>query len=144
MRKIIFSIICVVVCTWCIQAVDTPTQRRSDANMIGHILDKTTGEHLTFINVIVRGTTIGTVTDNTGHYFLKDLPVGKQTIEFKSLGYKTISVEVELESGKTLELNVDMEEDRVSLDAVVVSANRGETTRRLAPHIGKCAGRSGF
>lgn len=30
---------------------------------------------------------------------------------------------------------MELEEDRVSLDAVVVSANRGETTRRLAPSL---------
>lgn len=117
------------------EAIDEPQQKRSDANLIGHVLDKETGEHLSFINIVVKGTTIGTSTDQTGHYFLKDLPVGKQTIEFKSLGYKTVSKEVIIERGKTLEINVDLEEDRVSLDAVVVSANRGETTRRLAPSL---------
>ncbi len=112
---------------------DEPQQKRSDANIIGHVLDKQTGEHLSFINVIIQGTTIGTSTDQTGHYFLKDLPVGKCVIEFKSLGYKTVTKEIILQSGQTIEVNTDLEEDRVSLDAVVVSANRGETTRRMAP-----------
>ena len=41
----------------------------SDANVFGHVLDKKTGEHLPFINVLLKGTTIGTTTDNSGHYF---------------------------------------------------------------------------
>ncbi|GGJ93868.1 TonB-dependent receptor [Parabacteroides faecis] len=107
----------------------------SDANVFGHVLDKETGEHLPFITVILKGTTIGTTTDNSGHYFLKNLPEGKFTLEFKYLGYKTVTRDVKLEKGKTQEINVEMEEDRIALDGVVVSANRSETSRRLAPTL---------
>lgn len=107
----------------------------SDANVFGHVLDKETGEHLPFITIMLKGTTIGTTTDNSGHYFLKNLPEGKFTIEYKFLGYKTVTREVNLIKGKTLEVNVEMEEDRIALDGVVVSANRSETSRRLAPTL---------
>lgn len=103
--------------------------------MFGHVLEVYTGEHLPFINVLVKGTTIGTSTDHSGHYFLKNLPEGKFTLEFKALSYKTVSHEVTLVNGKTLEVNAELEEDRIALDGVVVSANRGETTRRLAPSL---------
>ncbi|GKG73332.1 TonB-dependent receptor [Parabacteroides goldsteinii] len=107
----------------------------SDANVFGHVLDKETGEHLPFITVMLKGTTIGTTTDNSGHYFLKNLPEGKFTLKFKYLGYKTVTREVTLVKGKTQEINVELEEDRIALDGVVVSANRSETSRRLAPTL---------
>ena len=53
----------------------------------------------------------------------------------KSIGYKTEEKTVTLKKGKTLEINFNAEEDAVSLDGVVVSANRNETTRRLAPSL---------
>ena len=56
---------------------DYPELKKSDANIIGHVLDKKTKEHLPYITVALKGTTIGTVTDATGHYFLKNLPEGK-------------------------------------------------------------------
>ena len=118
--------------TW---AIDHNKLNASDANVFGHVLDKGTGEHLPFINIILKGTTIGTTTDNSGHYFLKNLPEGRFILEYKFLGYKTITREVILKKGKTLEVNVEMEEDRIALDGIVVSANRGETTRRLAPSL---------
>lgn len=40
-----------------------------DANLVGHVLDEQTGEHLPFVNVQLKGTNIGTVTDESGHYF---------------------------------------------------------------------------
>jgi hypothetical protein len=107
----------------------------SDANIVGHIIDKKSGEHLPYINVFLQGTTIGTVSDGTGHFYLKNLPEGKFTIVMKSVGYKTIEKEIVSKKGKTLEINFETEEDAVSLDGVVVSANRNETTRRLAPSL---------
>lgn len=73
--------------------------KASDANIIGHVLDKKTGEHLSYITIALKGTTIGTVTDATGHYFLKNLPEGNFVLEASSVGYKTISRNVRV-SGK--------------------------------------------
>ena len=50
--------------------VTSPT----DANIFGHVVDKATGEHLPGITIILKGTTIGSVTDDSGHYILKNLP----------------------------------------------------------------------
>ena len=41
---------------------------KTDAVVTGHVVDAKTGEHLPYINIIVRGTTIGVATDATGHY----------------------------------------------------------------------------
>lgn len=135
MNKIITLILCLCCTLTVAWATEEEKMNASDANVFGHVLDKETGEHLPFITVILKGTTIGTTTDNSGHYFLKNLPEGKFTLEFKYLGYKTVVREVKLEKGKTQEVNVEMEEDRIALDGVVVSANRSETSRRLAPTL---------
>ena len=113
---------------------------------------KSSKEHLSYITVSLKGTTIGTLTDATGHYFLKNLPEGRFTLQVSSVGYKTLTREVVLKKGVTLEENFELEEDLVALDVtleenfeleedlvaldgVVVTANRSETTRRLAPTL---------
>lgn len=114
---------------------DNVTLNPSDANIIGHVIDRKTGEHLSFINIFLEGTTIGTTTDATGHYYLKNLPEGKFKLTMKSLGYVTQTKEIRLKKGNTLEINFDAVEDAIALDGVVVSANRNETTRRMAPSL---------
>lgn len=109
--------------------------RDTDANIVGHVTDKDTGEHLPYVSVVLKGTTLGTTTDATGHYFLKNLPEGTFTLEVSSVGYKTESRTVRVKKGQTMELNFEIAEDRVALDGVVVSANRNETTRRMAPTL---------
>ena len=127
--------LCLCCSLWTVRGADEPVLNPSDANIVGHIIDKKSGEHLPYINVFLQGTTIGTVSDGTGHFYLKNLPEGKFTIVMKSVGYKTIEKEFVSKKGKTLEINFETEEDAVSLDGVVVSANRNETTRRLAPSL---------
>ena len=73
---------------------------KSDANIIGHVLDKKTSEHLPYITIALKGTTIGTVTDATGHYFLKNLPEGNFMMEVSSVGYKTVTRSVTLKKVK--------------------------------------------
>ena len=133
------TFIYILLCLCCVFAVANAEEHNalnpSDANIVGHIIDKKTGEHLPFINLFLQGTTIGTTTDATGHYYLKNLPEGEFTLVMKALGYKTIEQQVKLKRGKTLEINFEAVEDAVSLDGVVVSANRNETTRRMAPSL---------
>ena len=94
MNKIITLILCLCCVFTTAWADDAPALNPSDANIVGHILDKKTGEHLSFINVFLKGTTIGTSTDATGHYYLKNLPEGKYTLVMKTLGFKSILAEL--------------------------------------------------
>lgn len=107
----------------------------TDANIIGHVESAKTKEHLPYITVALRGTTIGVLTDATGHYFLKDLPIGEFVMEVSSVGYKTVTKRVTTERDKTVEINFLLEEDAIELDDVVVSASRNETNKRSAPIV---------
>ena len=105
------------------------------ANIFGHILDKTTREHLPYVTLQINGTSIGTATDETGHYYLNNLPLGKHSVEVKLLGYKTIKRTFVAERGKTIELNFDLEESSIHFEDVVISADRSGNTRRLSPSL---------
>ena len=110
-------------------------KKNTDANVYGHVKDAKTGEHLPFVIVQVKGTTIGTTTDNTGHFFLKNLPEGTLVIEVKYMGYTTQSKSITIKQDTSKELNFSLSPSDMDLDEVVVSANRNETKRRLAPNL---------
>lgn len=114
---------------------DTDQKPKTDANLNGHVIDKNTQEHVPFVTVILKGTTIGTATDETGHYFLKNLPEGTFTIRVKGVGYRSTEKEITLKKGETHELNFEVEEDNIQLETVVVSANKNETSRMEAPVV---------
>ena len=107
----------------------------TDAHIVGDVKDAKTGEHIPFITVMVKNTMIATATDATGHYFLKNLPVGKITLSVSGMGYQTVEKEVEIKMGETLEVNIITQEELISLNEIVVSANRNETNRKEASVI---------
>ena len=109
--------------------------KNTDANVYGHVKDAKTDEHLPYVIVQVKGTTIGTTTDNTGHFFLKNLPEGTLVIEVKYMGYTTQSKSITIKQDTSKELNFSLSPSDMDLDEVVVSANRNETKRRLAPNL---------
>ena len=114
---------------------ESPRKPLSDANITGHVQDAATGEHLPYITVVVKGTTIGTATDGTGHYFLKNLPAGEFVLEASMLGYGTVEKRVTTTSGKTIEVNFVLTEDSERMDEIVVTANRNETNKKESSTI---------
>ncbi len=65
-------------------------------------------------SIVVVGTTVGTITDIDGNYFLDADP--QSTLSFSFVGYKTLQVAVQ---NKTV-INVQMEEESFGVDEVVV------------------------
>lgn len=107
----------------------------TDANITGHIIEKQSGKHIPYLTVSIKGTTIGCVSDESGHFFLKNLPIGTQTLIVKGVGYRTEEQQIDIIANKTLEVNFFVREDMIELDAVVVSANKNETNRKEAPVV---------
>ncbi len=134
MKKIIF-LYCLLCAIFTARAEKKPVLNSSDTNIIGHVIDKETKEHLPGINIFLKNTTVGTFTDKTGHFFIKNAPTGDFTIVMKAIGYQTIEKEITLRKGTTVEVNFEAEEDMIVLNTVVVSANRNETARQLAPAL---------
>ncbi len=67
------------------------------------------------VNVLVKGTTTGTVTDVDGNYRLT-VPTGEDVLVFSSVGYITREVAI----GNQTEINLEMESDVTALDEIVV------------------------
>jgi TonB-linked SusC/RagA family outer membrane protein len=80
----------------------------------GQVKDET-GAMLPGVNVIVKGTSTGTVTDIEGKYSLK-VEDKNAVIVFTSIGFSKIEMPV----GDKVVIDVTMKEDRVGLDEVVV------------------------
>ena len=133
-KYLLGALLMLLPCALCL-AEEAPAKpnKQSDANIIGHVVDAKTGEHIAFATVTAKGTTLGVATDATGHYFLKNLPDGSYTLSVSTLGYKTVERVVKVVQNKTLEVNFELEADLLSLDEVVVTANRTETSRKTSP-----------
>lgn len=90
----------------------------------GKVTDAKTGELLPGVNVVLKGTTKGTITLGDGTYQI-DLPAGDGTLMFSFIGYTMQEIPIE---GKT-EINVDLEVESTQLDEIV-AVGYGTTRRK--------------
>lgn len=88
----------------------------------GKVTDATNGELLTGVNIVIKGTQTGCITDVAGKYSI-DAPKGAILV-YSFIGYETM----ELTAGKTT-MDVRMKPDVASLDEIVV-IGYGLTTKK--------------
>jgi len=95
----------------------------AQSNNNGKITGKISDEQgaLIGVNVMLKGTTLGSATDNNGNYEIVNIPPGKYTLKVGYVGYKSISVPVEIKSGETLTEDFVMKPDVLGLSEVVVT-----------------------
>ncbi|MDE6278110.1 MAG: TonB-dependent receptor [Muribaculaceae bacterium] len=115
----------------CPRAFCAPT----DANIGGHVVDATTGEHMPGCLVRILDTKLATMTDGSGHYMFRDLRPGSYTLEVSFMGFAPARKSTEVAEGQTVELNFEIEDDAFMLDRVVVTSSKTEIKRRESPSL---------
>ncbi|NBC82966.1 MAG: TonB-dependent receptor [Bacteroidetes bacterium] len=106
---------------------------KTGAHVTGNV--KSDNEKVSFVNVIIKGTTIGTTTDQQGNFKLMDLPVGTHTVMVRGIGYKSAEAAINITNNETKKINFELEKDILNLEKVVVSANKSEINRTESPVV---------
>ncbi|NNL21288.1 MAG: TonB-dependent receptor [Ignavibacteriaceae bacterium] len=87
----------------------------------GTVVDAATGESLPGVNVILKGTYYGAASNINGRYTIDNISTGAYNVDVSLIGYKTFRfTSIKIESGKTTQLDVNLEETVLTLEQDVV------------------------
>jgi len=95
---------------------ETVSVIQQQVTITGTVADET-GDPIPGVNIIVKGTSLGTVTGIDGRYILNNVPGNDAVLLFSFLGYNA----VELTVGNRRQIDVVMTEKSFSLEEVVVT-----------------------
>lgn len=101
----------------------------------GHVIVKGSEENVPFATVQIIGHSGGTLSNDEGQFEFRKLPAGKYTLRVQAMGYKTQEKTVTVSAEFTAVLHFQLEEESFMTDEVVVSANRNEVSRKMAPVV---------
>lgn len=93
----------------------------------GTVVDKETKVPLVGVTVGIPGANpaMGAATNETGEFAIRDVPVGKHTVQVSYIGYNSITIPgVLVTSGRETILNIDLEESATKLDEVQITDRR--------------------
>ena len=120
LNKIIVVVLMLLLIPCLVFASDGTTGKLS-----GRVFDKTSGEPLPGVNVIIEGTTLGASSDMNGNYFINNIPAGTYTISASYIGYEKIQVEnLKIIADHTTNQEYAMVETTIEGEVVVVTAER--------------------
>ncbi len=101
----------------------------------GSVTNAQTGEPITGAQVAVRGTAIGTLTNNDGRYVLTSVPAGRLEIRVEYIGYSAQSRTVTLAAGETATVDFEMGIAAIELDELVATGYAEQTRREVSGAI---------
>jgi outer membrane receptor protein involved in Fe transport len=91
--------------------------------LVGKIIDKNTGEPLIGANVIIQGTTLGSVADREGRFIIINIPPGVYSVKVSFIGYESVLFEnVKVIVDQTTQLSIDLSPKSLQVGEVVIIA----------------------
>ena len=81
------------------------------------------GKPAEFVNVILRGTNKGVVTNDAGNFEIQGVKAGNYVVQASFVGLEAVQQKVNLSSGQTLEITLTLPESAKELQEVVVNSN---------------------
>ena len=108
-----------------------------DSNKSASISGKITsnGSEIPYVSIFLKGTTIGTSTNENADFNLTNLTPGFYTIQIQSIGFKPFEKNIELQNNENKHINIELEADVLGLEEVIVTGNRSRIIRKKAPSI---------
>lgn len=96
-------------------------QAQNTATITGTIKDKKDDSELIGVNVLLKGTSLGAVTDVNGKFAIKNVKPGEYNVEISYIGYnKTLLTGIKVGAGETKELQVQLIPTSVVSEDVVI------------------------
>lgn len=99
------------------------SQAMQHGEIVGSVVDASTGEPLPGVQIIVEGTFLGTTTGTNGQYRLR-LPPGDYSIAARMVGYAVERSRAVLSPGEKVELNFRLRQTVLRAPEIVVSASK--------------------
>jgi outer membrane receptor protein involved in Fe transport len=79
---------------------------------------------LSGVNILIENEGIGSTTNEFGNYFFENLSDGNYNLTFTYVGYKTVSINLELQDNANLDQDIVLEEDILNMGSIVVTAQK--------------------
>jgi outer membrane receptor for ferrienterochelin and colicins len=86
-----------------------------------------------YVNIFLKGTTLGTSTDVNGQFIIQDIPLGTYTVFISSVGFETLSSKLSLIKPLNVVSNFQLVENTSYLEEVVISGTMKEVSKQESP-----------
>ena len=124
MRKYLLSIKTGLINMLLLLLLSQSVMAHSWGSVSGKLIDAKTGKGISFANITIENSLIGTTTDFHGNFHMEGIQTGTYTILISHLGYKSLKVRVKVNTNKTTQLLVKMQQSSFDIDDLTITGKR--------------------
>jgi TonB-dependent SusC/RagA subfamily outer membrane receptor len=107
-----------------------PVAASAQGIVVGTVTDATTKHALEGVRIQILGTTIGGMSDQRGHFMVRNAPVGPQRVQATRIGFRPSSQSVTIARGDSVTVVFSMDVSAVELSAIVTTGTGGEVDKK--------------
>ncbi|MDW7680445.1 MAG: TonB-dependent receptor, partial [bacterium] len=96
----------------------------------GSVIDAVKEEPIPYAQVLIVGTTKGSITDYNGRYVISKVPPGTYSLQARFIGFRSQTKEVEVSVDATVTVDFGLSVTAITMDEIVVTGTAVETERR--------------
>ncbi len=99
-------------------------QNSTSGEISGILKDLVSKQTISYATIVIKGTSVGTVTDMDGEFRLTNLKPADYTLLITYVGYKPKEIKVTVKSGENKKMQIDLDQAMVAIGEVEVTAQR--------------------
>ena len=107
------------------------TSLKSSPSISGFVRDISNGEPISYANVFISNSTIGSTTNRDGYFALSDLQVGKYELNVTMIGFASYKDSVELLTNESVRLDIVLRSQVLESSEILVTAERQKFQRAI-------------
>lgn len=127
--KIIFKSLLVIIC---FSGIQQSLHAQKLTTVLGKVYDAKTKQPLPFVDVVFKGTYVGTSTDLDGQYLIKTR-FPSDTLQVSFIGYKTMTEKINQEDRQVIDFY--LEEEGLQMESVTIVAKKGKYRKKNNPAV---------
>ena len=97
----------------------------------GFVREEKTGEPISYANVFLSNTTLGSATNRDGYFVIKNVPEGSYEINVTMIGYGVYKNEIKMSKEMSTRLEIYLKEEIIETSEILVTAERQKFERTI-------------
>ncbi|MBI2793414.1 MAG: TonB-dependent receptor [Ignavibacteria bacterium] len=110
--------------TFCVLIITCTNALAQVGTINGFVTDREDGSPLAGVSIGIEGTQLGAITNSSGRFVLRYVPIGKISIKATLIGYEPTSVTAFIKDDGSIEVVLTMLQTSIKTGEIIVSANK--------------------
>ena len=110
-----------------------PVFLKAQTSTVKGTLTSESGSNVEMASITLQGTTFGTTSDKNGNFSITNIPQGSYILKASITGFETVTKNIELSAGESVNIALVMRESTNQLHEVMVTAQKREESVQKVP-----------